>query len=495
MAVVTSRADLSGLTISDGARPVPLSTLNDREALALLSLGIGDERTSAEPEIADEVIRRCAGLPLALAIAAARVATQPQVSLAQATVSLRHGPTTIEALGGPDPATDVRTVFSWSYTSLSSRAARMFRLAGAYAGPHVSLTAAASAAAEPIDVAELLLKQLQAAHLIVAVAADRFSMHDLLREYAVQQSGADDKAAVRTASRDRLFDHYRHSAYRASRRLYPEFHIPVPADPLPGVLVDDIGSDEEARRWFDDNHAIVVAMICNAADQGPDDAGIHLCRIINGYLDRAGHWPERITSGLAALRSANRAADFQSMANLHIGLGFAYVSRSDPAEAEHHLHRAGELYHRLGDADGEARAHVGLTHVFDPQGRYAEAAAHADKAHRRRFSRGREPHEPGEQRTRSGPPRSRPSPRRPRGRRHRSPAASGRGSDSPHAAHLRSRSSPVNQQIAAMSSRGSRHCRPRVGGVGRDGSDTAHPALLRSPRATLGPASELHDPR
>ena len=72
--------------------------------------------------------------------------------------------------------------------------------------------------------------------------------------------------------------------------------------------------------------------------------------------------------------------DFESMANLHISLGFAYVSRGDPAEAEHHLREAGELYHRLGDAAGEARSHVGLTHVFDPQGRHSEAAEHADKA-------------------------------------------------------------------------------------------------------------------
>lgn len=42
-----------------------------------------------------------------------------------------------------DSATDVRSVFSWSYHNLSAPAARLFRLAGLHPGPSLSTEAAA----------------------------------------------------------------------------------------------------------------------------------------------------------------------------------------------------------------------------------------------------------------------------------------------------------------------------------------------------------------
>jgi hypothetical protein len=45
-----------------------------------------------------------------------------------------------------DPHADISAVFSWSYRSLGTEAARLFRLLGLHPGPDISVPAAASLA-------------------------------------------------------------------------------------------------------------------------------------------------------------------------------------------------------------------------------------------------------------------------------------------------------------------------------------------------------------
>ena len=97
---------------------------------------------------ADELIQLCAGLPLALSIAAARSASQPGLSLAALSAELRGAGGRLDALDAGHAATNVRAVLSWSYQQLNASAGRLFRLLGLHAGPDIS-AAAASPAGRP----------------------------------------------------------------------------------------------------------------------------------------------------------------------------------------------------------------------------------------------------------------------------------------------------------------------------------------------------------
>ena len=66
--------------------------------------------------------------PLTLAIAAARAASEPDQPLAAPAAELRGTEDVLGVLGLDDGATDLRTVFSWSYRTLNPAAARLFRL-------------------------------------------------------------------------------------------------------------------------------------------------------------------------------------------------------------------------------------------------------------------------------------------------------------------------------------------------------------------------------
>ena len=102
MAIVTSRNDLTGLAAVHGAHSVPLRLLSAAEARSLLTRRLGPSRVAAEPDAADDIVARCARLPLALAIAAARAATAPGVPLAAIAAELSEAGRALDPFDGGD---------------------------------------------------------------------------------------------------------------------------------------------------------------------------------------------------------------------------------------------------------------------------------------------------------------------------------------------------------------------------------------------------------
>ena len=94
----------------DGAHPVHLDVLSLPDARALLARWLGDNRVAAEVEAAEEIIARCARLPLALAVTAARVATRSVISLAAVAAELWDSADGLDAFHDQDAAAVVRSV-------------------------------------------------------------------------------------------------------------------------------------------------------------------------------------------------------------------------------------------------------------------------------------------------------------------------------------------------------------------------------------------------
>jgi hypothetical protein len=66
------------------------------------------------------------------------------MSLGAAVAELADTAGRLRALETGDPATNVRTVFSWSYQNLEELPARIFRLLGVHPGPDITVPAAAA---------------------------------------------------------------------------------------------------------------------------------------------------------------------------------------------------------------------------------------------------------------------------------------------------------------------------------------------------------------
>jgi DNA-binding SARP family transcriptional activator len=198
LVVITSRNQLTGLIAEHGARPLTLNVLNPPEARALLTRHLGPERISAEPHAITELISHCAGLPLALAIVAARAATHPGFALRVLAKELAEEHTRLDALDTGDPATSVRAVLSWSYQHLGPAAGRMFRLLGLHPGPDIALAAAAQLADVSPQQAREALGELTRAHLLTQHTPGRYTFHDLLRAYATHLSTTQDPPSTST---------------------------------------------------------------------------------------------------------------------------------------------------------------------------------------------------------------------------------------------------------------------------------------------------------
>jgi len=177
LAIVTSRDQLIGLVAAEGAAALDLDLPTTAEAHDLLERRLGEVRLASDPDAADEIIQRCARLPLALAIVAARAAAHPSFRLADIAAELREATAVLDPLEGDELSFDVRAVFSWSYQALPADAARLFRLLGLQPGPDIAIAAAASLAAIPSQQARPLLAELARAHLLTEYAPGRHGFH------------------------------------------------------------------------------------------------------------------------------------------------------------------------------------------------------------------------------------------------------------------------------------------------------------------------------
>src|SRR5262249_7582201 len=226
---------LTGLVANDGAHPVTLDLLTDDEARQLLAQRLGADRVAAEPAAVGEIITRCAHLPLALALVAARAAIWPHAGLRVLAEELREIGHRWQALTGDDPASDVQAVFSWSYQPLTPPAARLFRLIGLHPGPEGATPAAAHPAGLPPSAVRPVLAELTGASLLVEHAPGRYAFHDLLRAYAADLAHRIDTDQQRHTATARILDHYLHTAYTANRLLSPARDPLTLTPPAPGA--------------------------------------------------------------------------------------------------------------------------------------------------------------------------------------------------------------------------------------------------------------------
>jgi tetratricopeptide (TPR) repeat protein len=380
LVVVTSRNELSGLVAAHGAHPVNVDLLSIAEARELLARRVGTNRVAAEPDAVEETITRCARLPLALAVVAARVASRPHLPLAALVGELRDARDRLDVLVGDDPYTDLRAVFSWSYRALTPDATRLFRLLGLHPGPDLSLPAAASLAALPRPQARTLLAELTRANLLVEHLPDRYIFHDLLRAYATDLTHTVDPDEQRRAATLRMLDHYLHTAHTAAWLLFPYWDPITPPPAGPGVTPEHPTDDQQATAWFTAETPVLLAAVDHAASTGFDAHTWQLAVAHGDFLDRRGQWHDHVATGRVAVRAADRLADPTAQGHAHLSLANTYVWLGCHADADIHLRRALDLYVQTGDPRGQDRTHDVLGRLRERQGRYTDALAHSEQA-------------------------------------------------------------------------------------------------------------------
>ncbi|GIF45479.1 DNA-binding SARP family transcriptional activator [Asanoa ferruginea] len=367
--VVTSRAQLGGLTASHGARRLTVDLLTEPEAVLLLRTIIGGSRVDAEPDAAVALVRACGLLPLAVRIAAAQLDASPTATLDGYVRALDQGPLDRLAIEG-DELSGVRAAFRASYVRLSLVERDLFRVLGAVPGTDVSAAGAAALAGSPVDAA---LAGLVAAHLVTVPRPGRFGLHDLLRAYARELTDpAEAKAAV-----GRLHAYYLATADAAGRLLYPHM-VRLPLADLPKV--DEFAANPAALAWLDAEHRNLLAAIGHAATAGPARGSWELTDALRGYFWQTSHTVDWLAAVNASLDAAEREGDLRAQAAMHTSIALAQQSQGHLAEAAAEFDTAADLSDRAGWSHGQAAASGNLGVVLKNMGDFAGAARRSERA-------------------------------------------------------------------------------------------------------------------
>ena len=372
--LVTTRSRMPDLA---STRLVDLNVLDDDEALTLFTRVVGDQRAAAEPEATAELLLACAGLPLAIRICAARLATRSGWTIRTMANRLRDEHRRLDEMSVGDLA--VRASFQVSFASLPATVhpdgiapADAFRLLGLWHGPSISSAAAAALFGILEYPAADALEILVDAHLLESKAPDRYQFHDLLRVYSSERAAADLPAPDREAAIRRLLTWYMRTADAAATAVLPyRYNMPLGGADDAGQPPLSFTGAEDALGWYDSERANVVAATRQASECGLHDIAWRLPAPLFIVFNSRHNWVDCIGTHRIALESARRAGNRQGEAWVLNNLGDA-LCRTRDSEGIAHLEQALAIRHEIGDQRGEAQAANNLADAYEHLGRMDE---------------------------------------------------------------------------------------------------------------------------
>lgn len=354
--VITSRNQLAGL---EGVDRIALDALSREDAYVLLTRIAGDERFETDRDAAESMISVCAGLPLALRIAGARLAVRPAWSARTLTQRLHAAVHALDELAVDDLA--VRACFEASYNSLiiddvELGEARSLKILGLWEGADISLDAAAALLGAEHDSAERELERLTDISLLQSPHPGRYRFHDLLRSFAAERAARELSAADQEEALSRLAGWYAHTAADAGRLLVAgkrSYDLAGIAQP---TRLPSFGRFEDAMQWYDAESAALVTITRQAQERRLDEVAAVLPLTFQSYLEyrfKIDDWVGTATHGLI---SAQRTGAARSEAHLQTALATAYGRAGLHAETMVHARKGMELYKSVGDVGNQARA-------------------------------------------------------------------------------------------------------------------------------------------
>jgi len=379
-AIVTSRRRLTAL---DGAHHVELASLSEADAVQLLHTVAGEDRLRSKRdfEVAAAIVARCAGLPLAVRIAAARLRIDATLGMGDLYGRLEdeHG-RLYELDDGERSATATIAV---SVERLSTDQRQLFALLALHPSGEFDLHAATALAGTTVARARRLVDGLADLYLLERPREGRYRFHDLVGAFARTQpiaSTEDRDRAVR-----RLVRYYMIGTDHADRLITPSRFRPPLAVTDEEVELPAVDDADAAIAWLTANEGTLADMCQVAQDVGHVVECWQLAYALRGYYFLAKRWDLWVRTHRIALTAARRAGDRRAEAMTLNNLGMAMVDQ-DRIAATAHYQRALAIFDAVGDEHGAVSTRVNLAWLAYAAGQYDDfvrelIAAHAFYVH------------------------------------------------------------------------------------------------------------------
>jgi len=376
--LITSRSQMPSLAALTGARLLQLTPLKPREAEQLIRSILVTVPSPADAEVG-QMSELCGHLPLAMRVAATAYLHSAR-PLPDFISELEQHDRLAALTIADDPRATVRAVFDLSYRTLTSDAARLFRLLSLVPGPDFCRRCAQHVADLTPAQAEQSLGELTAASLIHPGRARHYRFHDLVRLYAHDRCVTEDEPRDLNTALARLHGYYVTTADTAADALYPTWiRLPrthpsiVTAEPTPAV--------PNAAQWMSDEAANLIATIRYTAQYGPAEIAWYLSESLRAYVvTHADYRIEALGAFEIALNAARDAGNRHAMAAMHQAFSSVYLRIRDIQRALPHIRAELDNHLELKFAEGETRARIALCEALATQGYLRDAADQISEA-------------------------------------------------------------------------------------------------------------------
>ena len=289
---------------------------------------------------------RLDGLPLALELAAARVAVLPVDKIVERLNDRFRLLTGGSRTALPRQQT-LRATITWSFELVSEPARTLFARLSIFAGGFSLEAAEAVAVGDGLsqdDILDLLANLVDKSLVAVESNGERYSLLETIREYAREHLRAIGEEAV---VRERHFDWYLRLAERAEPSLL--------GGPLQKQALDLLEADH-------DNLRAAFAWSLERPDRG--DLALRMCGTLYRFFSRRGYWQEGYTWCMKALAQGPSSADGAARAKVLLTAG-SIGNNVPEAESRALLQNALALSREVGDRHTEAMALNNLARVLD----------------------------------------------------------------------------------------------------------------------------------
>ncbi|MFI8928887.1 tetratricopeptide repeat protein [Streptomyces sp. NPDC053474] len=310
--LVTSRhslADLDALTLT--LRELSLEEGRELLGDALRTALPEDARVDDEVAEADQLVKLCGGLPLALRILVSLLVDVPTRPLSDLCRDLKDAHSRLPMLSRENRA--VTAAFDLSYQRLTKEQAKLFRLMCLHPGADFSTEASAQLYGRSAKDTEQLLLALARRHLVEAREPyGRWQQHSLVRLYSWQllQSGNDSWGEGLM----NLFVHFHEMTTLACERLF------APAEPH-SRAEPRFADRASALRWLEAERRTLVAAASWAHQVGDDLTCAALAGPVAQFLTEMRYLEDARQVLTAGVRSSRRDGDSYREAGLLSSLG------------------------------------------------------------------------------------------------------------------------------------------------------------------------------
>ncbi|MDP4332657.1 helix-turn-helix domain-containing protein [Curtobacterium sp. A7_M15] len=356
--VATSRRTLAGLD----ADRIVLGVLGPEDGRRLLERIVPAEQR--DPAAVDELITLCDGFPLALRVAANRIASRPATSAADLVARLRSADRRLTLLVAGDVS--VAAAIAVSYDDLDPGTAAVFRATAALDGVTFGADVVAAALGADPDEIESRLEGLVDLGLVEPRGA-RYRVHDIIRLFARERLREDPRAEA--AAGERL------TRWLLGRLLAAGSVFVVPGR---APVAQPDADQDVARDWILGEVDHWWPAYRRAAALGWHETVIELTAVLQWFANLWPDWGRWYELDLVAQRAADALADDAVRSRVAGHLAWAaHIELGDHDLAAQHADEALAAAERAGAPDLVAWGHYHVAWSALERGDPVAAEAHA----------------------------------------------------------------------------------------------------------------------